>query len=1068
YQYGDLAAAQKLEKRITKVYPSDPLIKRFAQRHTYLSTDAIAARDLGLAMVKRQLTALGLSDSSGPLEKQDSARPSDGGPPTKCARPISPPPPRDRDRDRWDSPPSRRRIGGPTAWERDRERERERERLPIERERERGDENGPSFPACSRGLLDSSPAQARLMVNLLTLILTLGPIFRADDIMTMFWNAIIPGATRGATPPAAASTSSWPPSRRGPEEGVDVDTGAFGILCVHVAHSRCSLLVCQWFTVINVSSSLYCSPPYRVPVFNLPPTPHAFLSTYPPIPTSPCSETWLASRLPIGCVAIITATTPLKTTPSDTWTVTHPALAITGLAVPQTDQSALLYGDVSLRHLLCTFPPSRFPLAPLEVSNLERVCISRLADVAFWTPTTADELLCDHQFSPTRIIFTCPGLSDWVRRLSLPALVDRVLVLPSCRLRGCDKLSERAGIMVLCGIQVRLSTKAGKVMVQRSNANVSHTIDEDERTEFTNHINGVLENDPDIGSRFPIPTATTQLFDECRDGLIRCQLTNDSVPDTINTRVLNKPTACKPLNVFQITENNNFVITSAKAIGCSVVSIGSKGAFTPGSHLADFAAMVQLPSEALRMAKKLKPNQCFRDPLRTKDLRTRAEQVLQNAANIGYRKYLAPSSLVSGNPRPLDEQEAKDYGAVEDFFAEGEREAHVFTLWLNSLRVEPGVFNLCENIKDSLQCVSKPKGGVQAPPPSMMDGEEEQEDISVTPNQSTLSRFTQLGKQNGMHLFGIQGADVVDGSRTLVLGLVWQLMRPNITKTLMAIPGQDRPISDTDLLKWANSTAQKGKPGVKTIRSFKDPSITLLEALRPGIIDPSLVINVSDSGEDSQQNANLKLAISTARKMNALVFLVPEDNGSRMNTKSAFLLDGRVERDVEYETYVAELFAFAEESFASPPPAITHSSTRSTRASASQSFLAEADSDEDAEGEGVGNVTDDEYMRSPSIQLRKRRRNRSDTPSTSSDNYDTATSSARHSKCPRQSPQPRNFQLLANADSSATSARSLKSIHGLALTALGFNRALVGPPSSRCFANATSPLPLLPKKAVSP
>lgn len=36
-----------------------------------------------------------------------------------------------------------------------------------------------------------------------------------------------------------------------------------------------------------------------------------------------------------------------------------------------------------------------------------------------------------------------------------------------------------------------LSTKAGKVTVQGSNANVSHTINEDERTEFTNHINGV-------------------------------------------------------------------------------------------------------------------------------------------------------------------------------------------------------------------------------------------------------------------------------------------------------------------------------------------------------------------------------------------------------------------------------------------------------------------------------------------------------------------------------------------------------------------------------------------------
>ncbi|KAG9078005.1 hypothetical protein FRC06_005322, partial [Ceratobasidium sp. 370] len=35
-----------------------------------------------------------------------------------------------------------------------------------------------------------------------------------------------------------------------------------------------------------------------------------------------------------------------------------------------------------------------------------------------------------------------------------------------------------------------LPTKAGKVTVQGSNANVSHTINEDERSEFTIHING--------------------------------------------------------------------------------------------------------------------------------------------------------------------------------------------------------------------------------------------------------------------------------------------------------------------------------------------------------------------------------------------------------------------------------------------------------------------------------------------------------------------------------------------------------------------------------------------------
>lgn len=536
-----------------------------------------------------------------------------------------------------------------------------------------------------------------------------------------------------------------------------------------------------------------------------------------------------------------------------------------------------------------------------------------------------------------------------------------------------------------------LPTRAGKVTVQGSNANVSHTINEDERSEFTNHINGVIENDPDVGSRFPIPTSTMQLFDEVRDGLILCKLINDSVPDTIDIRVLNKPTSRKALNSFQMTENNNLVITSAKAIGCSVVNIGSSDIEEGREHLIlgliwqvirrGLLAQVdiKLHPELYRLCEEgetiedllrltpdqillrwfnyhlkaagwkrrvnnfsrdvsdgenytillnqLKPDQCSRAPLQTSDLRSRAEQVLQNAANIGCRKYLTPSSLISGNPRlnlafvanlfntwpglePLDEQEAKDYGAVEDFDAEGEREARVFTLWLNSLGVEPGVFNLFENLKDGLiilqafdkvmpgcviwRRVSKPKADAGAFSSGPAEGEEE-EDIGVTPNQSKLSRFkaventnyaVDLGKQNGMSLVGIQGADIVDGSKTLVLGLVWQLMRMSITKTLTSLSksSQGRPISDTEMLRWANTTAQKAKPSVRTIRSFKDPSITtglffldLLEAIKPGIVDPTLIINVSESGSYEDRRQNAKLAISIARKMNALIFLVPED-----------------------------------------------------------------------------------------------------------------------------------------------------------------------------------------------
>ena len=118
----------------------------------------------------------------------------------------------------------------------------------------------------------------------------------------------------------------------------------------------------------------------------------------------------------------------------------------------------------------------------------------------------------------------------------------------------------------------------------------------------------------------------------------------------------------------------------------------------------------------------------------------------------------------------------------------------------------------------------------------------------------------------------------------------------NITKTLSSLSkgGQGRPISDTEILKWANSTAQKAKPGVRPIRSFKDPSLTtgiflldLLEALRPGIVDSTLIINVSESGdyEDRRQNGELKFWLSGCMERTLIAPLSQLNSPSRLQER---------------------------------------------------------------------------------------------------------------------------------------------------------------------------------------
>ncbi|PGH01178.1 hypothetical protein GX51_05374 [Blastomyces parvus] len=503
----------------------------------------------------------------------------------------------------------------------------------------------------------------------------------------------------------------------------------------------------------------------------------------------------------------------------------------------------------------------------------------------------------------------------------------------------------------------------GKIHVQGSSANVTHTINEDERTEFTRHINAVLAGDPDIGHLLPFPTDTFEMFDECKDGLVLAKLINDSVPDTIDERVLNRPgKKIKQLNAFHMTENNNVVINSAKGIGCSVVNIGSGDIIEVREHLIlgliwqvirrgllgkidiklhpelyrlleddeTLEQFLRLPPEQillrwfnyhLKNAKwdrrvtnfssdvkdgenytillnQLAPDICSRAPLQTRDLLQRANEVLENADLLECRKFLTPTSLVAGNPKlnlafvanlfnthpgldPITEEEKLE---VEDFDAEGEREARVFTLWLNSLDVQPAVNSLFDDLRDGtilLQAYDKVIPGsvnwrhVNKPPAS---GGELMRFKAVENTNYAI----ELGKQNHFSLVGIQGADITDGQRTLTLGLVWQLMRKDITNTLSSLAQRmgKREITDSEMIKWANEMSRAGGKS-SSIRSFKDQAIgtgifllDVLNGMKSNYVDYDLV---TPGRTDEDAYANAKLSISIARKMGATIWLVPED-----------------------------------------------------------------------------------------------------------------------------------------------------------------------------------------------
>lgn len=108
----------------------------------------------------------------------------------------------------------------------------------------------------------------------------------------------------------------------------------------------------------------------------------------------------------------------------------------------------------------------------------------------------------------------------------------------------------------------------------------SHTLDDEELEQFAAHLQSVSASDKALSTR-PAVTADS-FFESCQDGLLLCKLINDSVPDTIDDRVLN---VGSKLNAFQMTENINVAINSAKAIGCSVVNIGATDIIEGREHL---------------------------------------------------------------------------------------------------------------------------------------------------------------------------------------------------------------------------------------------------------------------------------------------------------------------------------------------------------------------------------------------------------------------------------------------------------------------------------------------------
>jgi len=295
------------------------------------------------------------------------------------------------------------------------------------------------------------------------------------------------------------------------------------------------------------------------------------------------------------------------------------------------------------------------------------------------------------------------------------------------------------------------------------------------------------------------------------------------------------------------------------------------------------------------LLKSISGGKCDADPLNWGDTGKRAQKVLDNALQVGAEVFIKSGDITSCNEKlnlaftaqlfnacpglePLKEEEQKELAGLMDDDAGDSREERAFRMWINTLGISDlYINNLFEDCKDGLTLL---KVIDKIEPGTVLWKKVEMKPNNKFKKLSNCNYAIVLGKQLKLSLVTTGGSDIVDGNKKLLLGFTWQLMRYHMLKFLAGLSRGGKQLTDEDLLSWANETVAKS--GKKTsIKNFQDSSIAsgvffidLLAAVEPKIVDWGLV---TDGLTDENKMLNARYAISIARKLGAIIFLLPED-----------------------------------------------------------------------------------------------------------------------------------------------------------------------------------------------
>ena len=279
---------------------------------------------------------------------------------------------------------------------------------------------------------------------------------------------------------------------------------------------------------------------------------------------------------------------------------------------------------------------------------------------------------------------------------------------------------------------------------------------------------------------------------------------------------------------------------------------------------------------------------CDKSALETDDLLERANKVLENAQKIGANIYIKSKDIPSGNAHlnrfftaelfmanhgmgEATQEEKMMANKLLDDDEEGGREERSFRTWINSLKLEGvkkvnNLYEECRNAILLLKMIDKIKPGTVNW--KIVEQKNFKNPFKVGVN---CQEAIDASKRSGYKIVSCGNKDIQNGSKKHILGIVWQLMRAHTLKII----GER---TEEELIEWANSKI----PPERKIKNLKEKKlgdglfwIDLLAAIEPKCIRWDLIVKENLTDKDKEMNA--KYALSVARGLGAMIFLVWED-----------------------------------------------------------------------------------------------------------------------------------------------------------------------------------------------